>query len=833
MFHINNDSQGTRRVIIACLRQLAIGVQNYVTKGSFTPQYAAHTRYTNHSIHSIFDGLLVVQLASRKVPSLWKFCPYIELKMGSHQKSVGHHAIMRRVCPSLTCVHMLPMTSFSLKLFIVIFCCAGIAWISGATGRMLVALLLLLFGPGYLFERAFSLSLPYIPLLRPALWIGLSLSLVGLLYTWTTALGIVLTPLLLGLLAFGCAIGVVWSAWYEDHSNQRGPYPRASDQRIASASTSPQDCTPQAHLGPGQLASEPVLAKRALALVTPWLWGWAAIFVLSLGVRFVQIHDLALPPWVDSVHHALLIRVAAEKGQAPYSLRPYLPLDNLPYHWGYHVFTATVMQLSGLTLPQVMLWSGQILNALHVLTCAALANYFWRRPLAGVVAALIVGLISIMPAYYVSWGRYTQLTGLLLLPAVAIYWHVWLSTPTRSAWISLVVLLAGLSVIHFRVLVLVLSLMAVIAAMWGLQQMHWRMLWIRLPGALGMALAAVGLSLPWLWQLAQRRLAPALHNSQALIGGGSYNELNEALLWAGQNRLLLALTLLAAGWGLFRRSRVTATYLGWTGAMIIIANPWLLGYLLPMIGLVIVASGVQQRQPLTVLAGGVLLVFNARFISYHYLWLITNDVIVISLFLPFAILIAGGVCLLYTWFEYTFAAQRRFMGLAVATLLALAALWGTWNSRSIINPVTVFTTAADTRAIAWIAEHTPPESRFLINATGWFSHIDRGSDGGWWIMPLTGRWTSTPPALYEYGPPDYVAKAYALSREIATFQKGQEQALYHLILREDITYIYLVSQKGPITTDVFANSPAFQTVYQQEGVTILEVKPTVLANLIS
>ena len=80
------------------------------------------------------------------------------------------------------------------------------------------------------------------------------------------------------------------------------------------------------------------------------------------------------------------------------------------------MFVATTVRLAGLPLAPTMLWTGQALNALHGLSVAALATYLWRRPIAGVVAALVVGLLSIMPAYYVSWGRYTQLTGLLLLP---------------------------------------------------------------------------------------------------------------------------------------------------------------------------------------------------------------------------------------------------------------------------------------------------------------------------------------------------------------------------------------------------------------------------------
>ena len=42
-----------------------------------------------------------------------------------------------------------------------------------------------------------------------------------------------------------------------------------------------------------------------------------------------------------------------------------------------------------------------------------------NRP-ASLTAALIVTAFTLMPAYYASWGRYTQLVGLLLLPTAFV-----------------------------------------------------------------------------------------------------------------------------------------------------------------------------------------------------------------------------------------------------------------------------------------------------------------------------------------------------------------------------------------------------------------------------
>ncbi|HEY3231041.1 MAG TPA: hypothetical protein VGJ87_17575, partial [Roseiflexaceae bacterium] len=538
-----------------------------------------------------------------------------------------------------------------------------------------------------------------------------------------------------------------------------------------------------------------------------WSVGLLAILALTFWTRFYQIKDLALPAWVDSVHHALMIRVAAERGQAPYSLHPYLPVDQLPYHWGYHVFAAALMRLSGMPLGETMLWAGQVLNALQALAVAALAAFLWRRPFAGVVAGLVVGLLSIMPAYYVSWGRYTQLTGMLLLAPLMIAWRAGLHAPSRGRFVCVAVLLAGLSLIHFRILVFALAFMAVSGAIWAFEA-GWVRLRSRFWYATGAAALALALAAPWLWVIAVRTLLPAVARPQNLVAEAGYSGLTAGLLWAGHNRWLIALALAAALWGVLRRSRVAAEQVGWVAVLALLANPALVG--LP------------------------------------YTWLLTNDVVVISLFIPVGVLLGGGACMLMTWLEsrcwatdgrrptddgiidvvsgrWSVVSRRwPFVRGAIVIAIGALALWGAWDLRSVINPDTVLATQADVAAIAWADANTPADARFLVNAAPWLN-IQRGADGGWWLLPLAGRWVSAPPILYIYGPPDYVREIGELNKSIIGFRQGQEQQIYDLIDRERITYIYLGARPGPLSAAVFASSGAFEKVYQRDGVTILAV----------
>ncbi len=699
----------------------------------------------------------------------------------------------------------------SRRLLVAAILCAAIGLLVGPFGRWLVVLPLLLFGPGYLVERLLpGPTAP--PWQRPALWLGLSLSCMALLYQWTTVVRLPLTTPLLAVLALLVGVGVVWRVW-------------VADCRLQIA-----DC------------------RLRVADLRLWSVVLILIVVITFYLRFVQIGGLALPPWVDPVHHALMVRVAMETGVAPLSLRPYLVVDNLPYHWGYHVMQAAVTQLSGLALPQAMLWTGQVLNGLHAFTVAALAAYFWRKPFAGVVAALVVGLVSIFPAYYLSWGRYTQLTGLLMLPALMMAWHSWLVTPTRRWAAFTILLLAGLSLVHFRVLVLGLAWMLVSTALWMVGP------------AMGMAGAALALTIPWLVVLATQRLAPAVENPSQLTGGGDYNALNSALIWAGQNRLLVALALIGAFLGLWRRAQAAVALVGWVGCMVLLANPWLLGVVLPAAGAMLLLGALRQRRWGLAGVGLGLLAVNPALVRWPYLWLITNEVVIISLFLPLALLIGGGVAMvlrpetgdrrpetgnnssvvgavgavgavdirLPAFFSQSKIQNPKskisITQHSVRILLVVAAAgWGAWANQSVVNPATVLATPADAAAIAWVDANTPANARFLINATDWFPNVSRGTDGGYWLLTLTGRWISTPPALYTYGSPTEIQAVQGRSRVVQATTPDQLQPLLDLIRQERITHIYLREQSGPLTKAMFINRPGFSVVYERDGVVVVGV----------
>ncbi len=616
-----------------------------------------------------------------------------------------------------------------------------LGWALPVTRVLLAGCVLL--APGYLLYRwpRARLRLPLLAGIGTV--VGLSLSVIPILFLWTSTLGLRLSPLILRLMLIGAV-----------------------------------------------LAAGLVLQKRPiLRPAPPWLsLGLLFVALATLALRLYQIRDVALPLWVDSVHHALLIRVVGETGQMPISLRPYVEVDLLPYHWGYHAVAATWHTLAGLDLPMFMLLSGQIVNALHVLTIYTLGTYLLRSPLAGLWAALITGLLSMMPAYYVTWGRYTQLTGLLLLPALIVLSSLLVERPRFSPALLLcsAIALAGMILTHYIVLIFYAAWMAPYFLLLAFRRPR------RAPTlALRLAalfVAALVLVAPWARVLFERAVLPVVRQPGLLAADPGSNPVDPKLLWTTNSQALYSLAALGVLIAAARRNvRVLALGL-WIGVMFVMANP--------------AATGVRA------------------------LWLINNHTVIITLFVPVSLLAAYSLRellrLLARWLPARLQPSLRLAG---AVCFVLLAGYGSWQFRDVINPETNLTSHPDRRALDWVAANTSPDSRFLIGSAPWLGQVYRGTDAGWWLTPFAGRWTTTPPVLYDYGQPEYVRDVSARTAAVANLKLTDARALDDIISANHITHVFIGTKPGPLKGEMFWGNPRFKPVYDRDGVLIFEVQP--------
>jgi hypothetical protein len=119
----------------------------------------------------------------------------------------------------------------------------------------------------------------------------------------------------------------------------------------------------------------------------------------------------------------------------------------------------------------------------------------------------------------------------------------------------------------------------------------------------------------------------------------------------------------------------------------------------------------------------------------------------------------------------------------------------------ILNPITLLIRQADKPALAWIQEHVPEDETILINPFFWGYNLYAGSDGGFWITPLTGRKTLPPPVLYGLDAKSPRIKEINLICQEVIDHSQDAEALSALLKGQGIRYIYIGARGGVISAN--------------------------------
>ena len=543
---------------------------------------------------------------------------------------------------------------------------------------------------------------------------------------------------------------------------------------------------------------------------------------LVFGVRLWAIRSLDAPMWGDSLQHTMITQLLLDQGGLFDSWAPYAELDSMTYHFGFHAAAAAFGWVSGLPAVKAVLWTGQLLNGLAVLALVPLAVRLAElapkgaetRPVrfaSAIAAVLAAGLLLTMPMYYTNWGRYTQLAGLVVLPAaMLVAWELLTASSQRVAIREMAlgwVLLAGLALAHYRVALFALVFILALVLLKP-RRIHWKLLILRLAW---LGAGALLLFTPWIWRMVGGRLldifaqyATTLVSAQTASAQAS-NTIGDlsfflpAWAWLG-----LALAL---GLGLWQRRRGVAVMGLWGLLLLLAANPaWL-------------------HLPGTEILSGF-----AVFISAYV----------------FAGTLAGAaagwgiqaVAPLESKAGINGRVLRVGLGLAGAALVLLLAASGARQRLDDLNPMAhALVTRPDVRAAAWMRDHTPADARFLVNSfLAYEGSLAVGADGGWWLPLLAGRQISLPPISYSYETGQTDAQGLEGARLVT--EEIQAKGVTHpdvlaLLAQRGINYVYIgqgqgrVNYSGPYVLDPLrlASDPHFEAVYHQDRVWIFEILP--------
>jgi hypothetical protein len=522
-------------------------------------------------------------------------------------------------------------------------------------------------------------------------------------------------------------------------------------------------------------------AARAASSTSGWTYFLLlTIILLGLAARLLAVRDLLFPTWVDSTRHALITAVMSEKGQPLDDYRPYLDVSRFPYHYGYHSLASSLSLLTGWPLFRLLLLLGQLLNALAPLTVYAGAWLMTRRRAVGLVAAFLVALPYFFPAYYATWGRFTQLAAMVIMPgAIGLTWRLARGARVdQRAWWLAGVLAAGLFLAHFRVFLLYLPF----AGLVGLVSLRRRIRPLLLAAGAGLLLA-----LPRAIELARAS------RGTSLIRGvpADYNAFPTSYVTVGWERFFLALGLAAVLLAIPAAARRRA----WAAA------PALLG----------------------AWVGALLLLLSGRAAGLPESWLINLNSAYITFFLPLALV--TGIAAVQLWRglrRFDWRLQIVAHALAGAAL-AGAALFGLRQQVAIINPQTILAERQDLDGLLWLNGNAPADSLVAVGSWLWLGTTWAGSDGGAWVTPLTGLASTTPPVDYIYNP-ELATRVTAFNEAAMGVTDWSHADAAELLRREGVDFVFVGARGGFLDPIELAHNPALERVFQSEGVFVFALR---------
>lgn len=589
-----------------------------------------------------------------------------------------------------------------------------------------------------------------------------------------------------------CLPGLAWWLWLGDHEQDGGE----ALARIFAVSASFISLVALAFYTV-RIAFTPmiigVLLSLCIGLVLAGLihsWKTAfnktlliALLVLAIFViwRLWQARELVFPNWVDSQHHVLIIRKIIENGGLPSTLEPYLP-GPFYYHFAFHAVTAFFSVLSGLAPEQAVLILGQVLNACVGISVYALAKAVGRDWRVGLLAAFFVTFVTKMPGYYLSWGRYTLLMGVLILPVAMAEVDV-LRRGAARWWqtIGLVLLTGGTLLSHYLAAFLLAVYLLIIGIDWVVgsikkKEADWQaILTLAVPAFLGLVV-----STRWYIRILRYSVGVVERGIQlsenVLTIDTDQVDYLKYILGPNASYLLIGLAALGLFYLLYKRD--WRTFGIWSTVLVFFSIP----------------TGI--------------VVFS--FQNYYF-----DLVLFIVISLLSALFAVGMLDILLEKFD-----KKIYITLPILLLLLVLISFGAYENRDAINDSTVLVNSADQSALEWIKQHTPEDARFFVNTTNWGYGIYRGVDGGGWILPTTGRWSLAPTIFYPFGADKETSATWTDWSKRAMEVTTCDDNFWDLVEEAKLKYLYVRNGTSGLQAQVVISCTGARLLYDNGIVSI-------------
>jgi hypothetical protein len=512
-----------------------------------------------------------------------------------------------------------------------------------------------------------------------------------------------------------CLPGLAWWLWLGDHKQDGGEAMARIFAVSASVITLGALAFYTVRLKITPLAIGLLLSLFIGLVLTGLIHSWKTAFnktwliaLVMLAIftiwRIWQARELVFPNWVDSQHHVLIIRKIIENGGLPSTLEPYLP-GPFYYHFAFHAVTAFFSALSGLAPERAVLILGQVINACVGISVYALAKAIGKDWRIGAMVAFFVTFATKMPGYYLTWGRYTLLMGVMILP-VAMAEVMRVKENHKHWWqmTGLALLTAGTLLSHYFTAFLFVLFLTLVGLQWLIESIRskstdWKtILSIAISTLTGLVLVSRWYYRIFVYSNATSRPVIRMMESGALEGSWEYLSY---LVGPISGYILIGLGLVGLFWLSFTTKKFYLS--GWFVIILFLSLPT-----------------------------------GFRLMNFRY------DYYALVSFIPITITSAFAIGLALE----KLCATKRIVKHLIPLIGVSISVFGASLNLSAVNPETVLATKSDRMALEWIETHTPKDARFFINTVRWSPNNYRGVDGGGWIMPITGRWSIVPTIFY-------------------------------------------------------------------------------------
>lgn len=547
------------------------------------------------------------------------------------------------------------------------------------------------------------------------------------------------------------------------------------------------------------------------------------VLVAATISRLYASRDMAFGHLGDSLQHTVITQLVVDNNGLFSDWSPYAPIVSFTYHYGFHVIAAMFHWVTGAAVARSVVLVGQTINVLTILVAYSGATLLFQKysnrasmpEWGGLIACLVPAFLSTQPAYFVNWGRYTQLAGQVILPLVGpLLLAYWPSPPDRTSKTSirrvllLGLLLAGLFVTHYRVSFFAVAFIVASIAVGFAQWRDRSTLTNGLRLSIFSLAVALALSAPWIITTASGKL-PTLYSGliqQAALpaAGQSAFELPPmAPFYVKTWMVILAGFALLVGardrfWPILHVS-------GWTLALLAFPTIYLLG--LP----------------------------GAGVIDWFSVYL--------ALYIPLAFMLGFAGMWVADSASRIGPQPGKIARYSLTAAVIAASLWGMTFQPGILDESRGrMVSDIDVEAFDWIRQNTEKEASFLVSGFPCFGGPLCGNDAGWWLTYVTGRSSSIPPLPYTTEttrPVDFRIKLQALYgslRQLRT-QEARPVAIdlttpeaVKLIRDKGFTHIFIGDLRFPPSSDRFdteklANSPAFGLIYARGNARVYVVRP--------